>query len=470
MSMMFDSDKVPKTVVVQGLRFVGAAMAVAVASAADTNSAPCFDVIGIDLDNPAGNKRVNSINSGIFPFETVDQSMIKGTENCVKRGNLRATTDHSVIGKADVVVISVNLDISSIDGTTPNVNFAPFKKAIHTLGKGVRKGTLIIVETTVPPGTCVSIIRPLLDEHLAKRGIDPGSVLVAHSYERVMPGAEYLDSIVNFWRVYSGISVQAANQCEAFLSKIINVKEYPLTRLQTTFASETAKVLENSYRAVNIAFMEEWGRFAEEVGFDLFEVIDAIRMRPTHSNMRQPGFGVGGYCLTKDPLFAKLAAKELFHLDGHEFPFSSQAIKINGEMPLVTLGKLRKHFGGSISGKKILLMGISYRQDVGDTRYSPSEKFTAQALREGAFVSPCDPFVKYWNEMQMPVSADLPEPETFDAIVFAVPHNDYRRIDFNLWLRTRGNYILFDANNVLTNNQRSILKDMGNTLLSIGRG
>jgi len=468
--MTLDSDRVPKTVVIQGLGFVGAAMAVAVASAADTDGTPCFDVIGIDLDNTAGNNRVHSINSGIFPFETVDRSMIKAAEDCVKQGNLRATTDFSVIGKADVVLVSVNLDISSIDGSNPSVNFEPFKKAIRTLGKGVESGTLIIVETTVPPGTCANIVKPILDDHLTRRGIDPNSVLLAHSYERVMPGAEYLDSIVNFWRVYSGMSAQAADQCEAFLSKVINVKEYPLTRLQTTSASETAKVLENSYRAVNIAFMEEWGRFAEAVGFDLFEVIDAIRIRPTHSNMRQPGFGVGGYCLTKDPLFAKLAAKEMFHLDGHEFPFSSQAIKINNDMPLVSLNKLRKYFGGSINGKKILLMGISYRQDVGDTRYSPSEKFVIQAQREGAFVFPCDPYVKYWNEMQMPVSGDLPEPDSFDVIVFAVPHNDYREIDLNLWLHAHANYILLDTNNVLTNNQRSVLKDMGNTLLSIGRG
>lgn len=468
--MMFDSDMIPRTVVIQGLGFVGAAMAVAVASATDAKGSPCFNVIGIDLDNTAGNRRVNSINSGIFPFETVDQSMIAGAEDCVKRGNLRATTNHSVIEKADVILVSVNLDISSIEGSTPSVDFEPFKKAIHTLGKGIERDTLIIVETTVPPGTCSNIVKPILDKHLIKRGIDPNSVFVAHSYERVMPGAEYLDSIVNFWRVYSGMSVQAADRCEVFLSKVINVKEYPLTRLQTTIASETAKVLENSYRAVTIAFMEEWGRFAEEVGFDLFEVIDAIRMRPTHSNMRQPGFGVGGYCLTKDPLFAKLAAKELFQLDDHEFPFSSQAIKINSAMPLVALGKLRKYFGGSINGKRILLMGISYRQDVGDTRYSPSEKFITQAHREGAFVFPCDPFVKYWDEMQMPVSEDLPEPDTFDAIVFAVPHNDYQRIDFNTWLHGNANCIVFDTNNVLTNNQRSILKDMGNTLLSIGRG
>ena len=459
-----------QTVVVQGLGFVGAAMAVAVANASDSKGSSYFNVIGIDLDNTAGTTRVNSINSGIFPFETVDRSIIKGTEDGVKRGNLSATTDPDVIQKADVVLVSVNLDINFADEVEPEINFDPFKSAIHTLGGRIRKGTLVIVETTVPPGTCVNVVKPILDTLLSERSIDPGSVHIAHSYERVMPGAEYLDSIVNFWRVYSGVTPEAAERCEAFLSKVINVREFPLTRLQTTNASETAKVLENSYRAVTIAFMEEWGRFAEDAGFDLFEVIEAIRKRPTHSNMRQPGFGVGGYCLTKDPLFAKLAAKEMFHLEGHEFPFSSQAIKINQAMPLVTLDKLRKYFGGSLKGKRILLMGISYRQDVGDTRFSPSEKFTSQALKEGASLSFHDPFVAFWEEMQVPVSTDIPDAEGYDAIVFAVPHHDYGNIDFSAWLNTIKKCLVFDANNVLSSCQRQTIKELGHTLLSIGRG
>ena len=120
-----------------------------------------------------------------------------------------------------------------------------------------------------------------------------------------MPGKNYFDSIVNYWRVYAGIDDESAKKCEKFLKKIINTKDYPLTRLSDTTSSETAKVLENSYRAANIAFIEEWGRFAEDIGIDIFEIIESIRMRPTHSNIRQPGFGVGGYCLTKDPILQK---------------------------------------------------------------------------------------------------------------------------------------------------------------------
>ena len=459
-----------QTVVVQGLGFVGAAMAVAVANAIDANGKPYFNVIGVDLPVNAGKERIEKINSGIFPFKTVDTKIITGTKNAVSNGNLSATTNEKIFSKADVVLVSINLDLIYKDGEIPTVNFDMFKNAMHTLGKNIKENVLIIVETTVPPGTCEKVVKPIIQKHLKERGMNPDSVYIAHSYERVMPGANYLDSIINFWRVYAGTTEQAADYCKAFLSKIINVKEYPLTRLKSTTASETSKVLENSYRAVNIAFIEEWGRFAEEVGFDLYEVINAIRVRPTHSNIRQPGFGVGGYCLTKDPLFAKIAAKEIFNLEGHDFQYSSQAVKLNRVMPLVTLEKLKNYFGGSLRGKKILLMGISYREDVGDTRYSPAETFYIQACKEGAQVVPHDPLVEYWEETQVNISKDLPDPKSFDAVLLSVPHKDYRKIDFSQWLKTNKNCLVFDSNNVLTEAQLNTIKEMGNNILSIGRG
>ena len=110
------------------------------------------------------------------------------------------------------------------------------------------------------------------------------------------------------------------------------------------------------------------------MGIDLFEIIDAIRFRPTHSNIRQPGFGVGGYCLTKDPLFAKITRKEIL-IKGHDFLFSTNAVKVNSAMPLQSLRKLNEYFKNNLNGKRLLIMGITYREDIGDTRFSPSETF-----------------------------------------------------------------------------------------------
>ena len=233
---------------------------------------------------------------------------------------------------ADTIVIDVPLDIDW-RSETPELRLAGFEAAIRTVGEWVRPGALVIVETTVPPGTTQRIVVPLLEDCLRERDLDPSSVLVAHSYERVMPGADYLDSIVNYWRVYAGHTDDAAKAAEKFLSTVINVDDFPISRLSNTTASETAKVLENTFRATTIALMDEWSQFAEMAGVDLFEVVDAVRMRPTHANMRTPGFGVGGYCLTKDPLFGWLSAKVLFD-QPIEFPFARAAVRTNDEAPL----------------------------------------------------------------------------------------------------------------------------------------
>ena len=290
-------------VCIQGLGFVGAAMAVAVASVRDGAGAPVFAVVGIDQPTPAGRERVDILNSGKFPFSTMDEGLAKATAAAKAAGNLRATDDIGTFAEADIIVVDVNLDIDR-SGDVPQVNFAPFRQAIRAIGDNIRPGALIIVETTVPPGTCDKIVVPELRAALENRGIAGDDFLLAHSYERVMPGENYLESITHFWRVFAGATAEAATACEKFLSDVIDTDTYPLTELDSLIASETAKVMENSYRATNIAFVEEWGRFAEAVGIDLFQVIDAIRVRPTHRNIRQPGFGVGGYCLTKDPLFA----------------------------------------------------------------------------------------------------------------------------------------------------------------------
>ena len=458
---MNENNNNKQNVIIQGLGFVGSAMAVAAANAFDSCGEPYFNVTGVDLANNAGMDRIKKINEGKFPFETVDEKIITGTRDAVKRGNLSATTDDKVFCKADIILVSINMDISYTENKEVTVNFDSFKKAMHTLGENVKEGVLIIIETTVPPGTCERIVKPIITEHIEKRGMNPEYIYIAHSYERVMPGANYLDSIINYWRVYSGTSEDAAKKCQIFLSKIINIKKYPLTRLKSTIASETAKVLENSYRAVNIAFMEEWGRFAEDTGIDFYEVIEAIRIRPTHSNMRQPGFGVGGYCLTKDPLFAKVAAKEIFGLTDHSFPYSSQAVDVNRVMPLVTLKKIKDYFNGSIKGKRILLMGISYREDVGDTRYSPSEIFFREAQHEEAEVIPHDPLIGYWEETELNITKDLPDPGEFDVIILSVPHKEYRAIDFTKWLRINKKILIFDANNVLSENQRNSIKKNG---------
>lgn len=455
-------------VCIQGLGFVGAAMALAVANARDSEGLPYFNVIGVELPTSEGLSRVESLNSGRFPFKNNDSKIVKALSEAYSMGNLIATTAVDVYSLASVTIVDVNLDVSYVGGN-PTLVFNGFRSAIRTVGKYMPPGSLIIIETTVPPGTCKKVVASELETAMKERSLPEDSILLAHSYERVMPGNSYFDSIVNYWRVYAGHTPEAADACEAFLSKVINVKSYPLTRLNSTTASETAKVLENSYRAANIAFIEEWSRFAEAVGIDLFEVISAISQRPTHSNIRKPGFGVGGYCLTKDPLFARIAACELYEMTDLRFPFCSQAVTINNAMPLTTLDRVQAMLGGKLYDKTILLCGVSYRPDVRDTRNSPSEVFIVHALTRGARVICHDPLVDYWPELNIKVSSEFPPPQDIDAIVFAVPHAEYSKLKLVNWLNG-ATPIIFDANNVLSKAQRAALRTAGCKVASIGRG
>jgi nucleotide sugar dehydrogenase len=331
----------------------------------------------------------------------------------------------------------------------------------------MRPEALVIIETTVPPGATERIVLPVLRQELARRGLPDDRFKLAHCYERVMPGANYFDSIVNMPRVYAGIDDRSADACEAFLHTVEDPGLCPATRLSSTTASELGKVLENTYRAVTIAMMEEFTEFAEEIGVDLFEVVKSIRPRPTHSNIRSPGFGVGGYCLTKDPLLPGLAARQLFNLE-RAFPFASLAIEVNQMMPRRVVWRLKQVLGG-LAGRRIILLGLSYRPEVGDTRCSPSYSFVREARAEGAALLVHDPMVRHWDEMDLDVPAVMPSAAGSDAVVLAVPHQDYACFDYAGWLGD-ARPVFLDGFDVLTTAQRQQLRALGCRVESIGRG
>jgi nucleotide sugar dehydrogenase len=454
-------------VCVQGAGFVGCAMGIAVAAARGTDGRPRFNVAVVDLDNARGRERVESLQRGRFPFATTDARLHLAHETAVAARNLAGTTDGSIYAHAAVAIVDVNLDVDT--GARSSVDFSGFRAAIVQLADRLPAGALLLVETTVPPGTCERIVVPAVQARLTARGLPPEAILVAHSYERVMPGAAYLDSITNFWRVYAGATPSAADACDAFLSAFIDTKTYPLTRVATMTASEIGKLLENSYRATTIAFMEEWARLAERVGVDLFPVIDAIRLRPTHSNMRQPGFGVGGYCLTKDPLLAGVGAREIFGLTDLTFPFSEMAVHANRHMPLETLRLVREGLGGSIAGRRLLLLGVSYRPDVGDTRSAPAETFVRAARSEGASIDCHDPLVARWEELDLDLETQLPAAAPYSAVIFSSTHDAYVHLDVVRWLNGH-RPLLVDSNHVLSGGQIRDIGAAGVPLLSIGRG
>lgn len=460
-----------KVVVVQGLGFVGAVMSLVVANALHAE----YAVIGIDLAAANTYWKIASINEGNFPISTSDEKIDAFFQNALLKGNLYATFDPYAYSVADVVVVDINLDVKKESDADRHlygydVSIEGFSSAIASIANHCRENTLVLVETTVPPGTCEKIIRPIFENTFDKRDL-PHNFMIGHSYERVMPGPGYVDSIQNFYRVYSGIDERSAVATRDFLETIISTKEYPLTRLKSTTATEMAKVMENSFRAMNIAFIEEWGEFAEEASVDLYEVVNAIRMRATHRNMMLPGLGVGGYCLPKDPLLANWSRTELFN-GKRNLPQTETAVRINDRMPYHTFEVVKEN-AGSLHSKNILLYGLSYLSNVGDSRYTPVEYLYDLFKREGAVITVTDPYISFWEEKRMHVSQDLDSifANNYDVIICCTNHDVLRNAtQWNSFLSAAKETLIIDACCMLSENMIGKLISQKNKVKVIGRG
>ena len=438
-------------VVIQGLGYVGAATALTLASKLGKNKKPLFNVVGVERkNNKISKKLIDNINANIFPHKSTNtqvKNLLKKIEN---NNNLRATDDIKCFLKADVIIISINFDFK--DKNFKDFKLNAFKKSVEDIAKNITENTLLIVQSTVPPGTTEKIVLPILIKNLKKRRINHKKIFLSHSFERVMPGDKYMESITNNWRVYAGINKISENKCKKFLSKIINVKDYPLTRLNNTTESEICKLLENTFRAVNIAFIDEWLRFTEKLNLNLFDIINAIRKRPTHKNIMLPGFGVGGYCIPKDPLIAKVAAEKIFKFKDLNFPISVKAASINKKMPDFTFDKIKK-ICNKQKINKILLMGVSYKDNVGDTRYSAAERLFRKLNASKFKIFLHDPLVKKWNETNKIIDTKIPDIKLIQLMVFLVKHKQFSYINFEKVKKRNKNLFIIDANNVLSKKQ-----------------
>lgn len=448
-------------VVVMGVGFVGAVMAAIVADCEGSDGKPGKFVIGCQRPSPRSYWKIPLLNRGVSPVKAEDPQVDVLIGRCVRdKKTLTATYNSQVLDLADCVVIDVQCDFLKQElgnMRSGECDMAALEATLKTVGQHVRPECLVLIETTVAPGTTEFVAWPILKKAFANRGI--ASVpLLAHSYERVMPGRDYVASIRDFWRVCAGCDGAARERVEKFLREVLNTDKFPLTVMDRPIESETAKIVENSYRATILAYLHEWSLFAERNGVDLVKVVDAIKMRPTHSNMIFPGPGIGGYCLPKDGGLGYWAYKHILGFeDGDKvFRITPVAVDINDTRALhvaeLTRDALR-NMDRYIAASQVLIAGASYRQDVGDTRYSGSELVVRKLTEMGAEMRAHDPYVDQWWEFaeqdayptsglswkrffrnqdelsSLKVESDLPQAlKGVDALILAVPHDAYRRL------------------------------------------
>ncbi len=445
-------------VVVMGVGFVGSVMAGVVADSVDPESGqPTKFVIGMQRPSTRSFWKIIYLNRGVAPVEAEDPEVAPLIRRCVlEKKSLIASFTYDVLTLADVVVVDVQCDYHK--ETFGNVrqghaDIAALEASLRIIGEKIKPDCLVLIETTVPPGTTEYVAYPIIKRAFQKRDLESTEPLLAHSFERVMPGRNYVASIRDFWRVCSGINAQSRKRVTDFLSGILNVEQYPLTVLDRPIESETCKIVENSYRAMLLAFLDEWSVFSERNGVDLTKVIAAIKVRPTHSNIIFPGPGIGGYCLPKDGGLGVWAYHTLMGFEDDIFKMTPLSININDTRGLRVVQLVRdalRNMGKIVAATKIAVLGASYREDVGDTRYSGSEIIVRKLTEMGADVVVHDPYVKHWWEMEKQETYPAPDhslarffrnqetlsdlrimkivDETLkgaDAVVLAVRHQDY---------------------------------------------
>jgi len=485
-------DQGREIVVVMGVGFVGAVMAAVVADAEDENGNPTKFVIGMQRPSVRSYWKIPILSRGLPPVQAEDPEVAPMIHRCVnEKKTLIATFTYDALKLADVVVVDVQCDY--------------LKESLGDVRKGQadmvaleEPDALVLIETTVAPGTTEQVAYPIMRKVFRKRGIE-NDPLLAHSFERVMPGKDYVASIRDFWRVCSGINEEATNRVVKFLEEVINTDDYPLTALSRPIESETAKIVENSYRATILAFLDEWSLFAERNGVDLIKVLDAIRVRPTHSNIIFPGPGIGGYCLPKDGGLGMWAYRHIHGFEDDIFKITPLAIDINDTRALHVAQLVRdalRNMSRPLAAAEILLLGASYREDVGDTRYSGSELVVRRLTEMGAELRVHDPYVRHWwefekqneypssthslkrffrnqdklDELRVEQDLELALHGT-DAVIFAVRHKHYLDLDPDKVVETAGAPLaVIDCFGILDDAKIKRYFELGCEVKGLGRG
>ena len=492
-----------EVVVVMGLGFVGAVMAGVIADSVNKKTGKANKyVIGMQRPSTRSYWKIPLINKGISPISAEDPEVASLIARCVKeKETLRASFTYDALKLADVVVVDVQCDFLKQElGNlrSGHAEISALEASFKIIGEKIDPRCLVLIETTVPPGTTEYVAYPMIKKAFKKRGIKE-EPLLAHSFERVMPGKDYVRSVRDFWRVCSGINAESRKRVTEFLSEVLNVEEYPLTVLDKPIESETCKIVENSYRATTLAFLDEWSRFAETNGVDLIKVINAIKVRPTHSNIIFPGPGIGGYCLPKDGGLGLWAYKHVLGFENDIFKITPEAININDTRALHAAQLVRdalRNMGRSVAASQITILGVSYREDVADTRYSGSEIIVRKLTEMGAEIKAHDPYVAHWWELEKQdtypaigsswsrffrnqehlckfrMIADFAEAiYDSDAVVLAVRHKQYLDLDPDEVVKMAGGGIaVVDCFGILDDDTIERYFELGCEVKGLGRG
>jgi UDP-N-acetyl-D-mannosaminuronic acid dehydrogenase len=397
-----------------------------------------FDVIGIDIKA----ERVGKINQGISPIEGNEPGLAELIMEVVGSGKLKAATDYSFLKDRDIVLIDVETPVN--EEHIPE--YHALKGACKSLADVLKPGALVIVESTIMPGTMQKIALPLLETH-SRQKCGEGFYL-GNCPERVMPG-KLISNLRAMSRVVGGDLPATAEVMKLLYQQVVE------SDIDETdwITAELVKTVENTYRDVQIAFANEVAMICEVLGADVWRVRDLVRKSPGRE-MLLPGVGVGGHCIPKDPWLLASAVRGL-DVDVRLIPASRA---VNSEMPCHVLHLLKDSLGG-VKGKKILLLGYAYLENSDDTRNSPSDDLLRLLKAEGAEAEVHDPFVaQYISDLYLLAKG-------CQAVVLMTAHSEYKSLDLDKLKAQMEHPLLVDGRNLW---DKTALKTAGFELVRLG--
>jgi len=376
-----------------------------------------FHVLGFDVDP----EKITQLNAGRSYIGHVEETRVLGLRDS---GRFEATSDFSKLAEADCIIICVPTPLNS--NREPDMQYV--ESTAHAVGKTLREGQLVVLESTTYPGTT----REVLLERFRESGIEAGeNYFLAYSPEREDPGNAHF-STQTIPKVIGGTTENCLSVAKALYGQVID----ELVPVSSTDTAELVKLLENIYRSVNIALVNELKLLCDRMNIDIWEVIDAAKTKPFGFTPFYPGPGLGGHCITIDPFYLAWKARE----HGFATRFIELAGEVNTAIPRFVVEKtawgLNDH-GKSIRGAKILILGVAYKKDIDDTRESPAMEIMSLLKEKGAGLSYHDPFVPKLHKMRHYDFSELSSEELTedllgkqDAVVIATDHT---KIDYS-WI------------------------------------
>jgi UDP-N-acetyl-D-glucosamine dehydrogenase len=404
-----------------GLGYVGLPLATEFARAG-------FKVVGFDVDQ----SKVGALNSGTSYIPDVSSKHVK---EVVDGGFFRATTDERELADVDILDICVPTPLRK----TRDPDLSYVVQAVETTARVLRKGQLIILESTTYPGTTDEVVQPALEANGLKAGED---FYLAFSPERVDPGNPTFQT-KNIPKVVGGNNEASTKAAVAFYSQVIDTV-IPVT---STRVAEMVKLLENTFRAVNIGLVNELALMCHRMNIDVWEVIDAAKTKPFGFMPFYPGPGLGGHCIPIDPYYLSWKARQ----SGFEARFIELAGNVNGAMPDFVVERTAEALNSArkaVNGSRVHVFGVAYKRDVNDMRESPALDIMELLSRRGAVVSYTDPYVPMLDHGTLNLQS-VPEGSAADGVDCALIVTDHKVFDYSRLAKSFP--LVVDTRNALKN-------------------